>query len=125
MSFDPKAEEVYQIKGDPKHGMSSTMNLTKTALGRPFVRYKDRISEADVYEMQGQLMVHMFCPRCGNTLRITSDRKRIDYDREANLLSVEPFECTWELDTDSRRMEFGLGLCRWRVAIDRNIAKDV
>jgi hypothetical protein len=33
-------------------------------------------------------------------------------------------KCTWELENDGRRMEFGLGLCNWTVGIDHNIARD-
>ena len=57
--------------------------------------------------------------------RLLSDAKEVvDWDPEKGL-SVEPFECTWEMgERQGERIHFGLSLCRWRVGIQNNVAKD-
>lgn len=110
-------------------GHGSELDLTKNAIGHPLIRWRDLVMEADVYHpMEGVLEVHIHCPKCStpddpHVLRITSERKSIEYDKKRNLLYVEPFECCWELPAE-RRQEFGLGLCKWRVAIDGDRAVD-
>lgn len=146
--LDPEREELVHLAGDapdPLAGMAgvehahgggftSTVRMTKAAKGHPMIRYKDKIVEADVYELDGEpLRVHLICPRCSTPtaphgLNITADRKAIEYDPTRNVdaggrLDVEVFECTWELP-EGRRQAFGLSLCRWRVAIENNIARD-
>lgn len=124
-AYDPQKEELYHIAGDTEEGRGaySDIRLTKTAIGRPMVRYKDRILECDVYLIGGELMVHLICPRCCNALRVSAKNKRIDFSD--GKLTVEPFQCTWELgERDGERMDFGVGLCRWKAAIDENRAKD-
>lgn len=37
-------------------------------------------------------------------------------------LSVETFECTWEMGKD--RQQFGVSLCKFRAAIDNNVIKE-
>lgn len=165
-AFDPSREELYSIideesadgaaagdvyrqgsfadpSGSGLMGQASQMRLKEMALGHPLIRYKDLVLEADVYKDPegGGLMVNIFCPRCRNSLRITSQRKQIEFtaalvrDRatgrmlKRGTLSVSPFQCTWELgrgtdQTGADRMDFGMGLCRWTVAIDNNVAKD-
>lgn len=126
-------------------GAQSTINLGRSAIiGRPQVRYRDFVLEVDVYAAPGLatkdgrpgLEVHFYCPRCRNVCRVTSDRKAIDFtprmERDAQTgqmvprgeLSIEPMRCSWELEGDVRRMEFGLGLCGLRFAIDKNVGKD-
>lgn len=144
-AFDPSREELVHLAGDApdplagmagiEHarggGVTTTMRLTKTAKGHPQIRYRDMLIEADVYAFDGEpVKVHLICPRCRNALSISSDKKSLEYDPRQNVeiggrLDVETFECTWELpEANDRKMEFGLGLCRWRVAIDNNIARD-
>ena len=129
--YNPKREELYSIKedtgpgahqGEVVKGTHSTMDLTKTALGHPVVRYKEYLIETDVYQMGDELMVHMYCPKCRHAIRISSNRKAISYDQPSDRLSVEPFMCTWELGLDHQ--EFGFSLCRWTVGIDNGLAKD-
>lgn len=72
--------------------------------------------------------IHLICPRCStdadpHALSITPANKDIYWDAVKKELSVEDFGCTWELP-EGRRMEFGIGLCGWRISIDKNIAKD-
>lgn len=121
-AHDPNREELYRIAGDPEHGMASTMNLTRSAAGHPQIRYRDKVITADVYIADGRLMVHLICPRCLNALKITDERKKMEYDARDNVLSVEPFACPWEMS--AHRTEFGVGMCRWTVGIDRNVARD-
>lgn len=162
-AFDPDREELVPMQGDPQDvhasdvyqqgqgldpggsgmvGMASQMNLQKTALGHPLIRYKDIVLEADVYaEPGGGLIVNLYCPRCRHSLTIRSEHKAVEFEPQTHLdkatgrrvkrgkISVEPFRCTWEngRDTDATgadRMQFGLGLCNWTVAIDNNVARD-
>jgi hypothetical protein len=162
-AFDPDREELVPLQGDPNDvhasdvyqqaqqldpsgsgrlGMASQMNLQKTALGHPLIRYRDVVIEADVYaDGAGGLIVNIYCPRCRHSLSIPSTRKAIEFEPQATLdkatgqiqkrgkISVEPFRCTWELGrgtdaTAGDRMNFGVGLCNWTVAIDNNVARD-
>lgn len=139
-------------EGTGKRGLAATYDFTRAALGHPMIAYRDMVLEADVYQLPGAPMhVHVICPLCLaagnlNMLTIKSDRKAIYYepkeavppfpgwtrvDMETNfpggaggLLSVEPFACTWELQPSLQR-DFGLARCPWKVAIDRNVARDV
>lgn len=110
--------------------------MSQSALGKPRVRYKDTVVFVEIYQHPGEPMqVHWMCPRCGplNKSRMSTirgDRKRIEYDPRRNVedggrLDVETFVCPWELESDGRRMEFGLGLCGLRLTIDNNIAREV
>lgn len=90
--------------------------------------------------------VHVICPRCHHSLQISETRKKMevdlfapspllrsilahppaDWDREdleylrtkgaVGALSIEPFECTWELGPGQ--------LCRWKAAVDKNVVKE-
>lgn len=136
--FDPTKESLYHIAGsvpDPsamepeKLGMQSSLDMTKSALAHPLIRWRDRVVEADLYLIDDRLVLHLICPKCStaevpHALYIREEQKAIDWRPETGELSVERFECTWELP-EGRRMEFGIGMCRWRVAIDKNLAKDV
>ena len=106
-----KNEEVFEIKGDMDNGMSFGYDLEKTAIGHPSIRYRDRLTQADVYEMDGHLMVVLYCPKCEDALRITTDKKRIRYDRTEDKISIEPLKCTWPE-------------CDWKVEIKANHAVD-
>lgn len=164
-------KELYQTGGDPTfstpgivdptgrtkaRGVASGVDLVKTSMGRPWIKvpniHGDRWIEADVYAVPGAPgFVHLICPQCGNSLRISADRKEWRFDPNRPLhadlrrelegiarhqldarvaegfkrfdgtLNVEPFECTWELD-DSLRREFGFARCGWRVSINNNVA---
>ena len=120
-AINPNTEEMFTIIGDKQRGASAGYDLRKSALGHPMLRYGDLVLEVDVYERGGILAVHMFCPACStvdepHALMISQLNKQIDYDRDRQLLSVEPFRCTWEAPD-------GMGLCKWRVAIDKNVIR--
>lgn len=137
--FDPKTESLYHIAGDVpdptgsgKLGMQASIQLNKSAIGHPLIRWRnrdgDRVIEGDLYEIDGLLLLHIICPKCStpetpHALWVKQEQKAIEWDPKSGLISVEPFMCTWELPLE-RRAEFGMGLCKWRVAIDKNIAKE-
>ncbi len=135
-------------------GMRSTVRMTESAAGHPVIYYSGKhgefVLEGDLYAFPGQPMkLVLICPVCSvasgkdHGISITSDKKAIEYDPSAGdpelggLLSVAPFECTWELNTEKAVDVNGNptgahdvllrsdNLCRWKVAIDNNIARDV
>lgn len=136
-SFDPQREELVHLAGDAPDpsgsglvGHQASLNLSRTALGHPKIRYRDLVIEADVYALPGVPMyVHILCPKCRHALKIAEDRKHIEYDPKAGppqdggRISIEAFQCTWEMD--DQRQQFGLSLCGWKVVVDNNIARDV
>jgi len=132
-------------------GRASGVDLTNTAFAHPIIfytgRFGDKLMMGDYYKMEGApSYLSIFCPVCQNSLRISEDNKRIEYDPDikpkfgtmreetilagleasslGGLLSVERFGCTWELEPALRR-SFGFAVCNWRVVIDNNIARDV
>lgn len=157
-----RKRELVQVAGDVTSpdgtmdgGMATTWHLNRSAIGHPFVIYKQSILVVDIYEVPGEPMtVSLICPRCHHALTVSAARKKMEFDRvhgapnptrlqeealaacmttpttippKAELqrfgkLSVQTFECTWEMGKD--RSEFGTTLCRWKVAIDNNVAKD-
>lgn len=126
-AYNPRTEEVFTIKDDAKDplntglvGKEGLTSFDKSAIARPEVRWKSFILTMDVYKMDDEVMVHLYCPRCHNALKISSKRKSIGLHE--GKLSVEPFKCTWELDAE--RHEFGVGLCGWSVGIKDNVAYD-
>jgi hypothetical protein len=160
-AYNPQTEELFYVGGDrpaavqnslaarspdPRDagllGRSSTVRLDKAALGHPLIRYRDRVIEADVFPFladgdETRLEVILICPRCEHELRVTSDRKHIEWTPGApeidsatgeavvrGEISIEPFQCTWEKDTKTPVTGHGENLCRWRVGIDKGIARD-
>jgi len=136
--------------GTDKRGLSSTVSLSRSAIAHPYVFYGDKVLVLDAYKADGEaLKLHITCPRCGNNSMISSDRKDIELDLNAlppadklrelppheqqeaaqgGRISVSVFECSWELPNAGahRPGAFTVGetLCRWRVGISKNIAKD-
>lgn len=131
-------------------GIQSTHRLN-AGKREVLVLYKDLILTVDVYALPGEpTQVHVICPRCRKPSRITAENKAIDFDpaginpmRNAILrvsaapeiagladfgrLSVEPFECAWELGGDRHvvgGLHTGVSLCRQRLVIDDNRARD-
>jgi hypothetical protein len=127
-------KELVQLAGDPDHGMTVSHHLDR-GKREVLVAYKDLVLTVDIYEMAGEpLKVHLICPRCHHQLQVTSDRKKIEYDpragdpKKGGRLSIEPFECTWELPTAGKHvpglLAGGMSLCKLKLAIDHNVAKD-
>lgn len=130
-------EEIFHIAGDVPdptgqsniRGVQSTTLLDKSKI-EVTVRYRDFLMTCDLYQLAGTPdRLILICPRCKNVLTISGDKKHLEYQASelqqfGGKLNVEAFQCTWEADPNGRRMEFGLGLCGWRVGIDNNVAKD-
>lgn len=131
-----RASEMVQLAGDMDHGLQSTISL---AGGKQevFVNYKDFMLTVDVYQIPGEpTQVHLICPRCRHQLRVTSDRKKIEYDpndynfkSRGGRLSIEPFQCTWELPEAGDQhtpgiRSGGLTLCKLTIGISDNRARD-
>jgi hypothetical protein len=119
-------------------GAQVTYHLNQSAVAHPLVTYRTSLEEylleCDVYQHPGEPpVVHLICPRCHNALNVRADRKAIDLelgvgpDRQGRI-SIETFECTWERADAGKHVTGVIGggtsLCRWRVAIDNNVAKD-
>ncbi len=151
--------ELVQLAGDPAYdqrvsenerGLAAqqTIRMTESAQGHPRIYYKGKagefVIEGDLYAFPGEPMkLVILCPKCSmasgqdHALTITSDKKAMEYDPrggapgDGGRLSVETFECTWELESGKKvdrneniSIVMGANLCRWKVAIDHNIARD-
>lgn len=148
---------VVQIAGDVPdptgmsrcRGAQSTTHLTD-GKHEVVVVYKGMFMTVDVYAVPGQpLMAHLYCPRCHKHATVKGEHKAIDYEpaspnpmcaqirasgdpglaqiADLGRLSIEAFECPWELGDDqhvSGGMHTGMSLCRMRLAIDNNRAQD-
>lgn len=111
---------------------------------------QELILEADVFDGPDGRYIYLICPRCfarGHTqqLRIRSGIKAFSYEpnepvpvfpgwtREqfahsfprgaGGVLSVAPFQCTWEEDPTLQRAD-GFARCGWHVSIDKNVVRD-
>lgn len=124
-AYDVNKEEIFHVAGDADQGIANNISLTDSAFAKPQIRYKGRygdyIMSCELYKMGNEISLNFICPKCHHSGWIKSSKKQMLWDPNKGL-SVEPFECTWELD--ERRIEFGIGLCRFKAAIDNNRAKD-
>ena len=129
------------------------MSTTRLSAGKEevIVLFGDQVMTVDVYAIPGEpIKVHLYCPRCHKLLTVAQDRKAIDYDRAApglgagrlrglgvppevwhpaalGRLSIEAFECTWEIEDAPHvpgALHLGASLCRQRLVIEGNIARD-
>jgi len=141
--------EMVQLAGDAQTGLSSTLNLDN-GKHEVVVVYKDQFLTVDVYLLPGEPPeIHLICPRCHKASRISGANKQVVFDPAADnpmrrriamaapqdlvpicylgRLSVEPFECTWEIGEDKHAkgsVHTGVSLCRQRLAIEDNRAQD-
>lgn len=131
-----------------RRGFQSTTHLT-AGKQEVVVVYKGLFLTVDLYVLGAQVTAYLHCPRCRNVLTVRGDRKAIDFDPLAvspvrvevagagdpvlalagqfGRLSIEPFECTWEITGGPHVAgghHTGVSLCRMRMAIDDNRAKD-
>lgn len=143
-SIDPRdALEVYHVAGDVPDPLTGQMGHASTAkLDRMkrevMVNYQGRhipngdlglVMTVDVYEVDGTTSVILLCPKCKHALRVTSDNKKVEFDKQCFVehggrLSIERFQCSWETEPEGRRMDFGLSLCKWAGAIEDNVCRD-
>lgn len=126
--------ELVHLAGDMDTGLRSTIKLGG-GKQEVTVVYKDFVLTVDVFALPDEpLCVHLICPKCHHALRISSDRKAIEFDPNRLVngsrgdISVEPFECTWEMKDAGDHVQGliagGITLCRWKAAIDHNVARD-
>jgi hypothetical protein len=148
-------KQMVQLAGDAQHGIASTTRLDTGKLEVAVV-FGDHVMTMDVYAIPGEpIQVHYICPRCRKQGRITSERKLIEFDPRSTrpvrlpdgslvsrdnparlpdggmlyndgALSIEPFECTWELGDEQHTPGIragGIGLCRLTLGVDNNIAR--
>lgn len=156
-----KRRELVQLAGDAPdptgttnhRGALSTMRLTG-GKQEIIVVHKDVFLTVDVYALPGEPMkIHLLCPRCHKHLTIPGYRKAILFEpgernpqrstivasgrpelvsmADLGRLSVEQFECTWEIgdvkhvSSGIRGVHTGASLCRLRLVIDNNVAREV
>ncbi len=143
-----RKREMVQLAGDEQRGIQSTRRLD-TAKVEVLVAYRGRAGHfdmtVDVYALPGEpAELHIICPKCRHKSRITAARKHIEFDSNdtrpytfvdgsqmptnGGRLDVETFECSWEMpDAGEHKVGIrsgGITLCRMRMAIDHNVAKD-
>lgn len=149
------AGDVPDPTGVTSHrGIQSTHILTG-AKQEVLVLFGDLVLTVDLYALPGEpVRVQLICPRCCKHSTITADRKRIEFDPKApnpqrsailelargatlpevvgiadyGRLSIETFECTWEVGNDRHvagGLHTGASLCRLRLIIDDNRAREV
>ncbi len=133
-------------------GLLSTHRLT-AGKQEVAVIYGDLFLTVDIYAVPEPMKIHIICPRCHKQSIIRADRKRVDFDpgelnprfkqilqvahraelpELANLefgrLSIEAFMCAWEIGDDPHvagGTHTGGSLCRLRLAIENNRAREV
>lgn len=114
------------------------------------VVYQGMFMTLDVYAVPGEaLKVHLYCPRCHKHSTVPGDRKAIEWDPAAQnpmrtailasgkpelvhladrgKISIETFECPWEIGDDKHvtgALHTGVSLCRMRLVIDNNRARE-
>ncbi len=139
--------EVVQIAGDEPSGVLARMSLT-AGKREVVVVFGDLFLTVDAYAVPGApVVLHIICPRCRKHSTISGARKRIEFEPTAEnpqrsavvgagskelaelakfgRLSVEKFECAWEIGGDKHvatAMHTGARLCRMKLAIDNNRA---
>ncbi len=144
------AGDVPDPTGVSSHrGSQATRDLSAGKI-EVVVVYKGLFLTVDVYVVPGEpLRVHLHCPGCRKLLMVSADRKDVDFEAHApnpvqgevlatgdpdliatgasGRLSIGPFQCTWERGKDAHvpgEGRVGTSLCRLRIAIDDNRAKD-
>lgn len=140
LPYNPQTETLETLVDDVVERQDATRSKEGLTIGReaqpdakPQIRYTGRygdfVLEGDLYISPGGLLMHLYCPVCStpeapHNLSIKSENKQMSWDKERGI-SVSAFGCTWELpEANTRKLEFGLGLCPWKVTIENNRARD-
>lgn len=130
-------------EGANRHGRIQQFNLDHGKV-TTVIRYKDQVIEADVYRLAGAPIKVVFrCPRCGSDSTINGDQKAVEFtDHEprrvftdagdvfmsAGELSVEPFQCPWEMPDAGAHVpglvSGGVSLCKLTLGIEKGVARD-
>lgn len=104
-------------------GRAPGFTLTKTALARPVIRWRDYFLTADVYDEPGtgELRVHLYCPVCAqratpgsekhNALMIRQASKRIELsmDRQPRFSGIENAELLAKLRAADKQVPLAPG----------------
>ena len=105
-------EELFDIKGDPQlPGVGLQFDLSQNKIEVP-VRYRDRLTWLDVYRMGDYILVHLYCPRCEQCLKVENEQKRMRLNLGERRIDIGAFKCTHPG-------------CGWSVEIVGNVATDV
>lgn len=129
--YDPSRHEITYtagLRGQPPAvdpvtgrvgGVGPTVNLSRTAIAHPLVRFGEQLLEFDLHlDDKGQAYLHGICPKCRQMLTFRRANKpflhRPDVLPElGGELSVEEFTCTFDIEPGQK--------CGFRAAIDKNI----
>jgi len=145
--FDPSREEIYETSGDMDSsvmggplptadrtdvGIQGTHHLDRMGENNIMIRESDKVTQTvDIYLAPAgpgekpEVTVHMYCPRCRNSIKISSKDKPLSFDPKTGRLDIEPVGCPWELDPNTPTNK-GLSissLCRARFAIEYNVLR--
>lgn len=126
--YDAKNEELFTIRQDVADPLAQHAGIETGLVGNEYemrmdggktevaIRWRDRLTVADVYEMDDHIMLHMYCPNCTQCLSIQSQKKRIRFNRSERRIDMgserEPLRCSYQD-------------CDWRAYIEDNVAKEV
>ena len=122
------------VAGSRLRGRSQGLSLTRTALARPVIRWRDYFLTADVYDepdpsgLGGALSVHLYCPLCAmragagaqkhNALMIHQRNKKIeiDFSREPHFRDIQNAELLAKLRLADGQAVLHPGSAAWRGA---------
>lgn len=130
--LQPNINGPIHLAGDEDQGFSSTIDLRANAVGQAILVYHGRYAHphaekevrCEIYQAGGELDVHTICVRCGEAQWVKGAQKKIEYDKEKNLLFIERFGCLGELEKDGAKREFGMNRCNTWVAYDGRVIRD-
>jgi hypothetical protein len=111
-------------------GQSTGFTMTKTALAKPVVQWRDYFLTLDIYEEPGgsALSAHLYCPLCAaragvgsgkhNALMIRQTQKRIevDFNREPRFHNISNAELLMKLRLADKQPILQPGTDAWRAA---------
>jgi hypothetical protein len=129
--------DVFSVIGDSRdpagsalRGRSQGFTLTKTALARPVVRWRDFFLTVDVYDDPGthELQAHLYCPVCAqratagapkhNALMIRQSHKQIElsFERMPRFHGIDNMELLAKLRAADKLPPLAPGSATWQIA---------